>query len=163
MGSRNTAKAVCRGVGAIVSFALVGYACVGCAAGSQEPTPIPITVEEAREVEIFDRPQEVPDEASEAGSSSASVEEEPRSEAEDASAIPQGPDPDELRAALDLTEDYRSNFVHGEKGPEHQKYIVLHDTEGDSDASSVIDWWDSNGNYVAAHFVVNKEIGRAHV
>lgn len=157
MGSRNTAKAVCRGVGAIVSFALVGYACVGCAAGSQEPTPIPITVEEAREVEIFDRPQEVPDEASEAGSSSASVEEEPRSEAEDASAIPQGPDPDELRAALDLTEDYRSNFVHGEKGPEHQKYIVLHDTEGDSDASSVIDWWDSNGNYVAAHFVVNKD------
>ncbi len=157
MGNRNTAKAVCRGVGAIVSFALVGYACVGCAAGSQEPTPIPITVEEAREVEIFDRPQEVPDEASEAGSSSASVEEEPRSEAEDASAIPQGPDPDELRAALDLTEDYRSNFVHGEKGPEHQKYIVLHDTEGDSDASSVIDWWDSNGNYVAAHFVVNKD------
>ena len=157
MGNRNTAKAVCRGVGAIVSFALVGYACVGCAAGSQEPTPIPITVEEAREVEIFDRPQEVPDEASEAGSSSASVEEEPRSEAEDASAIPQGPDPDELRAALDLTEDYRSNFVHGEKGPEHQKYIVLHDTEGSGTASSVVDWWDGNGAGVAAHFIVNRD------
>lgn len=56
-----------------------------------------------------------------------------------------------------ITEDFRESFDHGPKGAEHQKYIVLHDTEGESDAASVIDWWDSNGNLVAAHFIVNKD------
>ena len=63
----------------------------------------------------------------------------------------------ECRAALNLTEDYRASFSHGSKGAEFQKYIVLHDTEGESDAASVISWWDSNGKGVAAHFVVNKD------
>lgn len=58
---------------------------------------------------------------------------------------------------LDISEDFRESFVHGDKSAKYQKYIVLHDTEGDGDASSVIDWWDSNGNLVAAHFVVNKD------
>ena len=40
-----------------------------------------------------------------------------------------GPDPDELRAQLTITEDYRDSFVHGEKPAEFQKYIVLHDKE----------------------------------
>lgn len=62
-----------------------------------------------------------------------------------------------LRAALDLTGDLRSSFVHGAKGSEYQKYIVLHDTEGEGSAASVIDWWDSNGNLIAAHFVINKD------
>lgn len=56
-----------------------------------------------------------------------------------------------------ITEDFRESFDHGPKGAEYQKYIVLHDTEGKSDAASVIDWWDSNGNLVAAHFIVNKD------
>ncbi|MCD8317186.1 MAG: N-acetylmuramoyl-L-alanine amidase, partial [Eggerthellaceae bacterium] len=64
---------------------------------------------------------------------------------------------DELRASLNITEDYRDSFVHGDKGAEYQKYIMLHDTEGDSDAESVISWWDSNGAGVAAHFVINKD------
>lgn len=64
---------------------------------------------------------------------------------------------DEARAALNLSEDYRESFVHGEKPAEFQKYIVMHDTEGESSAASVIDWWDSNGNLVAAHFIVNKD------
>lgn len=58
---------------------------------------------------------------------------------------------------LNISEDYRESFVHGAKGAEFQKYIVLHDTEGESDANSVIDWWDSNGNLVAAHFIINKD------
>lgn len=58
---------------------------------------------------------------------------------------------------LDISTDFRDSFVHGEKGAVFQKYIVLHDTEGDGSASSVIDWWDSNGNLVAAHFVINKD------
>lgn len=70
------------------------------------------------------------------------------------SSIPSAAD---LRAKLNISEDYRSSFDHGDKGPEYQKYIVLHDTEGDSSASSVIDWWDGNGKAVAAHFVVNKD------
>lgn len=70
---------------------------------------------------------------------------------------PSGPTPKELRARLDLAEDYRASFDHGEKGPEYQRYIVLHDTEGTGDAASVVSWWDSNGAGVAAHFVVNTD------
>lgn len=58
---------------------------------------------------------------------------------------------------LDLTKDIRASFDHGEKGAEFQKYIVLHDTEGEGSASGVVDWWDSNGQGVAAHFVINKD------
>ena len=64
---------------------------------------------------------------------------------------------DELRSRLNLSEDYRTSFDHGPKGAEYQKYIVLHDTEGEGSASGVIDWWDSNGNAVAAHFIINKD------
>jgi hypothetical protein len=62
-----------------------------------------------------------------------------------------------LRGELDLTEDYRDSFVHGDKPATFQKYIVLHDTEGEGDASGVVDYWDSNGAGVAAHFVVNED------
>lgn len=64
---------------------------------------------------------------------------------------------DEARAKLRLTEDYRESFVHGDKPAEFQKYIVLHDTESESNAEGVIDYWDGSGNGVAAHFVVNKD------
>lgn len=63
----------------------------------------------------------------------------------------------EARSQLVISEDFRESFVHGSKGPEFQKYIVLHDTESDSPAASIIDWWDSNGNQVAAHFIVDKD------
>ncbi len=65
--------------------------------------------------------------------------------------------PHDARARLNITEDYRDQFIHGEKTASYQKYIVLHDTEGEADASSVIDWWANNGNLVSAHFVVNKD------
>lgn len=68
-----------------------------------------------------------------------------------------GRNPDNIRSQLNMTEDHRASFVHGEKPAEYQKYIVLHDTEGDGDASSVINYWDSSGNGVAAHFIVNKD------
>lgn len=58
---------------------------------------------------------------------------------------------------LNLTKDIRASFDHGFKGSEFQKYIVLHDTEGEGSASGVVDWWDSNGAGVAAHFVINKD------
>lgn len=77
--------------------------------------------------------------------------------ASDAAAAPDAPDPDALFEALDVTEDYRAGFVHGEKSAEYQRYIVLHDTEGGDSAQNIIDWWDSNGNLVAAHFIVNKD------
>lgn len=64
---------------------------------------------------------------------------------------------DEARAKLQLTEDFRESFVHGDKPAEFQKYIVLHDTEGDDSATGVIDYWDGNGNGVASHFVVNTD------
>ncbi len=61
------------------------------------------------------------------------------------------------RSQLDIVQDLRPGLSHGEKGTAYQKYIVLHDTEGDAPAASVIDWWDGNGTYVGAHFVVNKD------
>lgn len=64
---------------------------------------------------------------------------------------------DELRAQLPLTEDFRASFVHGEKPVGYQRYLVLHDTEGAGSAEGVIDYWDSNGKLVAAHFVINKD------
>ena len=64
---------------------------------------------------------------------------------------------EELRLTLNLTEDYRSSFDHGDKSAAYQKYIMLHDTEGDSSPQSIVDWWDSNGNLVAAHFIVGKD------
>ncbi|MBQ9067477.1 MAG: N-acetylmuramoyl-L-alanine amidase, partial [Eggerthellaceae bacterium] len=60
-------------------------------------------------------------------------------------------------ANLSIAEDYRASFVHGDKGAQYQKYIVLHDTESEADAYSVIGYWDGNGAGVAAHFVVNKD------
>ena len=47
--------------------------------------------------------------------------------------------------------------MHGDKGAEFQKYIVMHDTEGEGDGASVVSYWDGNGSGVAAHFVVNKD------
>lgn len=67
-------------------------------------------------------------------------------------AIPEAPILD-----LDITKDLRSSFIHGEKPAQYQKYIVLHDTEGSGTAQSVVNWWDSNGKGVAAHFVINKD------
>ena len=46
------------------------------------------------------------------------------------------PTASELRAKLDITEDYRSDFNHGEKGASYQKYIVLHDTEVDGSGAN---------------------------
>ena len=65
--------------------------------------------------------------------------------------------PSDSSQQLNGGKDHRASFVHGEKPAEYQKYIVLHDTEGDGDASSVINYWDSSGNGVAAHFIVNKD------
>lgn len=56
-----------------------------------------------------------------------------------------------------LYESIRPSLSHGPKPVEYQKYIMLHDTEGGGTPLSVIDWWDSNGTYVAAHFVIGKD------
>ncbi len=63
----------------------------------------------------------------------------------------------EIRARLNITEDFRDSLMHGEKPAEFQKYIVMHDTEGDAEAANVVEWWDGNGRFVASHFVVNKD------
>lgn len=60
----------------------------------------------------------------------------------------------EAQPQLDLAEDYREAFAHGDKGAAHQKYIVLHDTESETPPEGIVDYWDGNGNLVAAHFVV---------
>lgn len=112
-----------------------------------ETTPQQIEVEPVRD---FPEPANDQNEA-EAATSGRPVGTDVDANASEASGVePATPD-------LAVTEDFRESFDHGPKGAEHQKYIVLHDTEGASDAAAVIDWWDSNGNLVAAHFVVNKD------
>ncbi len=61
------------------------------------------------------------------------------------------------KAKLRLTTAYRGVFNHRPKPKSCQKYIVLHDTEGDGDASTVVSWWVTSGQRVAAHFIVNKD------
>ena len=70
---------------------------------------------------------------------------------------PQEPTAEELRAQLSITEDYRDSFAHGNKGADFQKYIVLHDTESNTSAAGIVDYWDGNGTGVAAHFIINKD------
>ena len=70
---------------------------------------------------------------------------------------PAEPSPEELRAGLDIAEDYRDEFVHGEKGAEHQKYIVLHDTEVDASPEAIVSSWDGADQGVAAHFVIGRD------
>lgn len=65
--------------------------------------------------------------------------------------------PAPLAEELGLAYDLRDGFAHGDKGPEYQKYIVIHDTEVDSTPESIIDAWDSQGTGVATHFVVGKD------
>ena len=55
----------------------------------------------------------------------------------------------------DMTDEYREMFEHGEKGAEFQKYIVLHDTEGDGEPADIVHSWGGGG--VAAHFVVGRD------
>lgn len=64
---------------------------------------------------------------------------------------------DELRAALNVQEIYYGEFIHGNKGAEYQKYIVLHDTEGEGTPADIISYWAGNGNLIAAHFVVGQD------
>lgn len=96
-----------------------------------------------------------PESSSEASASSEAAEPEPEPSPEPAPAA--SGNADALRASLNISEDYRDSFDHGAKPAPYQKYIVLHDTEGEGSASGVVDYWDGNGKGVAAHFVVNKD------
>lgn len=63
----------------------------------------------------------------------------------------------QLAGKLDIVEDCRTEFSHGVKTGEYQRYIMLHDTESDTSPRSIVDYWDSVDNGVAAHFVVGKD------
>lgn len=110
-----------------------------------------------------DAPAEAPaaiaDEAAAEREAPAEVEAEPAAEgeADSESAVVREPVGALGGDGLGISYDFRDSFAHGDKPSSCQKYIVLHDTEGDSSASSVVDWWDSNGAGVAAHFVVDKD------
>lgn len=144
-GKKRIAQSCLSSIGALLLMFVVALGLSGCAANSSEQTEESVGAVE--QLEVNDKGV---DEGSANSEDSVSTEDETSKEDSVAAA-------EALRAELDITEDYRDSFVHGEKGSEYQKYIVLHDTEGDGDASSVIDYWDGNGAGVAAHFVVNKD------
>lgn len=68
-----------------------------------------------------------------------------------------GASADELYAQMDIVQDFHDEFDHGEKNAEHQRYIMVHDTEGEGRPEDIVSWWASNGNLVAAHFVIGKD------
>lgn len=65
----------------------------------------------------------------------------------------------ELAEELGIVYDYRDEFVHGDKGAEYQRYIVIHDTEVDATPQSIVDAWDGQNLGVATHFVIGKDGG----
>lgn len=82
--------------------------------------------------------------------------EEPAQEVEGSQGA-QGRSAEELYAELDIAQDFHDEFDHGEKDAEAQSYIMLHDTEGEGRPEDIVSWWASNGNLVAAHFVIGKD------
>ena len=64
---------------------------------------------------------------------------------------------DGVWAPVNIIQDIRWQLSHGSKPAQYQKYIVLHDTEGGGFPQNVIEGWASNGQRVAAHFVVGKD------
>ena len=74
-----------------------------------------------------------------------------------AASSPATPSAKELRAKLNISEDFSSAFDHGPKPISSQLYIVMHDTETNADAAGVVNSWEASGKLVAAHFVVNKD------
>ena len=141
---------------AIVTALLVALlALSGCGGGSGEK---PDDTDERRQEVVLDEPAESADPGNDTSDSDeAEGQKDPEGAADGEAPEPAEPSADELRAQLDITEDYRSEFDHGPKGAEHQRYIVLHDTEGEGSPESVVSWWASNGNLVAAHFVIGKD------
>lgn len=130
-------------------LALAGSAALsalaGCASASERPLTVPAT-------------EPVTELAHDATSTEATTPAATTDTAETSDPVAQAQARVEaLRAQLPLTEDFRPSFVHGEKPVSYQRYLVLHDTEGAGTAESVIDYWDSNGKLVAAHFVINKD------
>ena len=101
------------------------------------------------------------DEHEDASVSASTSATDDTSSSEDASSsepvVPASPTAAELRAGLDLAETYYPDLQHGDKGFAYQSYIVLHDTEGDSTPENTLDWWEGNGNFVAAHFIVARD------
>ncbi len=73
------------------------------------------------------------------------------------SKAPATPSSEELRAKLDLNVELYDDLAHGEKGPEFQKYVVLHDTEGGGTPESVASYFEGSGAFVASHFIVGKD------
>ena len=63
----------------------------------------------------------------------------------------------QLRARLHIQEEFHAEFAHGEKGAAYQRWIVLHDTEGEGAAINVVTWWLMTGEGVATHFVVGRD------
>ena len=130
---------------AALACALAAVAVCGCVSGGASPQ-----APETQEQEQFENVADVPRDGS--------AEQESAQPSEgDAVQQKQTQTAEELRAKLSIVDLLQEQFVHGQKPAECQKYIVLHDTEGDNDAASVVSYWAGNGNLVAAHFIVNKD------
>lgn len=146
---------------AIVLAASVAFCVVatpGCKSTPQQSVSDEITSLEANDPTLTEQDLQALEaqRAAEEAAAQAQAAEEARRAAEEA-AKQRAQAADAIYANLRITQDMRPSFVHGPKGAEYQKYIVLHDTEGEGSAASVVNWWDSNGQLVAAHFVINKD------
>ena len=63
-----------------------------------------------------------------------------------------------LRDAMNIHTDFHDKyFLHGDKGADFQKYIVLHDTSSYAAGDEVVSHWANSGDYQASHFLIDKD------
>lgn len=158
---RTTLAAISVGGGCLL-LALVWALSVTLSA-AEPPTP--------PAVEVTVEPQEIPGPQDSGDSSPSSADEKSTDEkpadvegageagatvGEDAAASAEPPAPAEV-ATPSIQSYLQERLAHGPKGPEHQRYVVLHDTEGGGTPWDVVDGWVAQGTGVAAHFVVGRD------
>lgn len=158
----------------ICAFALAAALCLGsCAQGNSnaannnEVDAIQSGVNDAatKEEEATKAEEEAAKAAQEEAAAKAAEEqaaqareaEEQAAAAEEQAAQQRSTTTQQLHDSLNITEIFYDDFVHGSKTAEYQKYIVLHDTESESDPASVVSYWEGNGNLISAHFVVGRD------
>ncbi|MCI8469676.1 MAG: N-acetylmuramoyl-L-alanine amidase [Eggerthellaceae bacterium] len=66
-------------------------------------------------------------------------------------------DPAQIHARVGIRENLQESLDHGEKPRDAQRYIVLHDTEGDGAPEEVVSYWLLQGKGVGAHFVIGRD------
>ena len=135
-------------IAAVLACMLLGVA--GCASIQASPATSVVSVN-ASSLPSVQASTEQPSASSAASSADAASSSASSSDASEEDPVKQ------LRKKLDIKEEYYKDLVHGDKPAQYQKYIVLHDTEGEGEPEDIVRYWEGSETGVAAHFVIGKD------